>query len=298
MKLKNILFYLFIFGLMCVQIWAQNTNPIVSNVVFSISGTTVTVTYDVSDAQENSFTVYMEVSSDGGTTWDYDYGSATGDIGTSISDGTGKTITWTYSGGYADNFKIKILADDLYGDQIYYSGKIYNTVEIGTQVWLKENLDIGTRIDASSAQSDNSIIEKYCYDDLESNCDIYGGLYQWNEAMQYSTTEGTQGICPVGWHMPTLAEFTTLSTSVGDNGYALLAEGQGNGTNSSGFSGLLAGSYAIEGFDDLGVVITLWSSTENNATHARNLDTEGEVSVINWGSNPKTEANNVRCLKD
>jgi len=82
-------------------------------------------------------------------------------------------------------------------------GKTYNTVLIGTQCWMRENLNIGTRIDGSQNQTDNGTIEKYCYDDLESNCDIYGGLYQWDEAMQYVTTQGVQGICPAGWHLPT-----------------------------------------------------------------------------------------------
>jgi len=59
-------------------------------------------------------------------------------------------------------------------------GKTYNTVQIGDQCWFKENLNVGTRINGVQEQTDNSVIEKYCYADLESNCDIYGGLYQWH----------------------------------------------------------------------------------------------------------------------
>ncbi|OIO07020.1 hypothetical protein COX68_03355 [Candidatus Falkowbacteria bacterium CG_4_10_14_0_2_um_filter_41_15] len=62
----------------------------------------------------------------------------------------------------------------------------------------KENLNIGTRIDGTSDQIDNSILEKYCFDDSEVNCTTDGGLYQWDEAMQYSVTEEAQGICPPG----------------------------------------------------------------------------------------------------
>jgi uncharacterized protein (TIGR02145 family) len=113
---------------------------------------------------------------------------------------------------------------------ITYAGQTYNTVLIGSQCWLKENLNLGTRIDGSSDQTNNSTIEKYCYDDNDANCTTYGGLYQWNEAMQYVTTAGTQGICPTGWHIPTYAEFQTLVTAVSNDGNALKAIGQGGGS--------------------------------------------------------------------
>ncbi|MCK6649671.1 MAG: hypothetical protein L6Q66_08445, partial [Bacteroidia bacterium] len=103
-------------------------------------------------------------------------------------------------------------------DAIVYGGKIYNTVTIGTQTWLKENLDIGTMILGAQNATNNDVIEKYCYNNLIENCEIYGGLYQWNEAMQYITTQGAQGICPTGWHMPTRAEFQKLFESAGNDG--------------------------------------------------------------------------------
>jgi uncharacterized protein (TIGR02145 family) len=256
MKLKNILYYLAVIVLFTSQLWAQNTNPVVTYVAFSISGTTVTVNYDVTDAEQSTVTISMEVSSDGGATWNYNYGSAGGDIGAGINsqDGLTKTITWTYSDVQNSNFQIKIIADDLFGDQIYYAGKIYNTVTIGSQVWLKENLDVGTMINGTNGgtnsdgqQINNGTIEKYCYGNITANCTNYGGLYQWNEAMQYVTTEGTKGICPTGWHIPTEAEFATLATTVSNDENALKAVGQGTapgaGTNTSGFSALLVGYY-------------------------------------------------------
>src|ERR1035437_6619035 len=101
MKLKNILYYLATIVLFTSQLWAQNTNPVVTNVAFSISGTTVTVNYDVADADVSpgTVTISMEVSSDAGATWNYNYGSASGNIGAGINsqDGLIKTITWTYS---------------------------------------------------------------------------------------------------------------------------------------------------------------------------------------------------------
>src|ERR1035437_2197706 len=93
-----------------------------------------------------------------------------------------------------------------------YAGKTYNTVSIGDQCWLKENLDVGTMINGIDTSKNNGIIEKYCYNNDTTNCTTYGALYQWDEAMQYVTTSGAQGICPTGWHIPDSAEFTALST--------------------------------------------------------------------------------------
>ena len=91
----------------------------------------------------------------------------------------------------------------------------YNTVLIDEHCWLAENLNYGTRIDGINDQINNSVAEKYCYDDLESNCDIMGALYQWNELMDYSTVEGSQGICPDGWHIPSDGEWIQLEIFLG-----------------------------------------------------------------------------------
>ena len=112
--------------------------------------------------------------------------------------------------------------------KVSYGGKNYNTVLIGAQCWLKENLDIGTMIISSQNSTDNSIIEKYCYGNNPANCTTYGGLYQWNEAMQYGTTSMAQGICPTGWHIPTYEEFQTLIVAVNYDGNSLKEIGQGN----------------------------------------------------------------------
>jgi uncharacterized protein (TIGR02145 family) len=98
---------------------------------------------------------------------------------------------------------------------VQYGGQYYDPVLIGTQCWFAQNMNIGIRIVNNQAQSNNSMIEKYCYDDDEHNCDIYGGLYLWDETMQYETAEGAQGICPSGWHVPTQSEYTTLWNFLG-----------------------------------------------------------------------------------
>ena len=198
---------------------------------------------------------------------------------------------------------------------ITYAGQTYNTVLIGSQCWLKENLNIGTRIDGSSNQSANGTIEKYCYSDLDANCTTYGGLYQWAEAVQYqngatNTTSpspafsgNVQGICPTGWHIPTKEEYQALVTTVSNDANALKAIGQGTGsgagTNTSGFSALLAGCRTINGaFGNLGTDTYYWRSTEYNATIAYVLNFYGYNSSIPLGYDNKEYGFSIRCVKD
>jgi len=101
------------------------------------------------------------------------------------------------------------------GDLLTYEGQEYATVLIGNQCWMAENLNVGTMINNSIDQTDNMIIEKYCYDDLVANCDTLGGLYQWDEMMQYVDLVSTQGVCPVGWHLPSSEEFKALEIELG-----------------------------------------------------------------------------------
>jgi hypothetical protein len=91
----------------------------------------------------------------------------------------------------------------------------YKTVAIGSQCWLKENLNIGDfRNTLLGAQESNcSNIEKYCYGNDEENCDSYGGLYQWDQTVcgeNIPGNERTQGICPDGWEIPTDEDFRIL----------------------------------------------------------------------------------------
>jgi uncharacterized protein (TIGR02145 family) len=97
---------------------------------------------------------------------------------------------------------------------VEYEGQVYNTIQIFSQCWLKENLNIGTMIQGTQNMTDNGVIEKYCYDNLETNCDEWGGLYQWDEMMQYSDTAGIQGICPPNWHIPTDEEIKMLEGAI------------------------------------------------------------------------------------
>ncbi len=106
-------------------------------------------------------------------------------------------------------------------DSLFYEGRYYHTVQIFSQCWMKENLEAGTMIPGSQSQTNNGIIEKYCYANNQNNCTHDGGLYLWEEMMQYNlTTEGAQGICPSGWHIPTDNEWKILE-GVADSQYSI-----------------------------------------------------------------------------
>ena len=186
-----------------------------------------------------------------------------------------------------------------------YEGKTYNTVLIGEQCWLKENLDVGTQIVHGQYPGNNSIIEKYCYNNLPANCETYGGLYFWDEAMQYVTTTGARGICPLGWHMPTMAEYQSLANYLDNNSNAMKQEGQGSGdgqgTNTSGFSALLAGAKGYSGgpFQGLGESTNYWMGEKGVSYYACNVQILKTTSTIHLYNNGiKSWALSVRCIKD
>jgi uncharacterized protein (TIGR02145 family) len=221
-----------------------------------------------------------------------------------------KTMTIYYNGGTANVVNLantdSIVIFICVASKVNYGGKAYNTVLIGSQCWLKENLDLGIMINGDQNQTNNTptnILEKYCYDNEPNNCTTYGGLYQWNEAMQYVITQGAKGICPTGWHIPTLVEFQTLAVAVNNDGNSLKAIGQGTeggaGTNTSGFSALLAGYRNYDShFYYLGSYTNFVSSTEVDGNYAFTLDLRGSDSGIRLYEDHKIFGFSVRCLKD
>ncbi len=187
------------------------------------------------------------------------------------------------------------------------AGTSYPTVLIGTQCWMASNLNIGTRIAGTSNQTNNSTIEKYCYNNLDANCTTYGGLYQWNEAMQYVTTAGAQGICPVGWHIPTDAQQHILddylSPSACDPNRVNLWSCDPAGTalktgGSSGFNGLLAGNRGTDGsFANLSTFAFFWSSTVSGSNAWSRL-LYSSYATVSRNEYDQAYGFSVRCLKD
>ena len=200
-------------------------------------------------------------------------------------------------------------------------GQYYPTVQIGTQCWMQKNLNIGTRINGSNDQTDNDTIEKYCYDNDIANCDTYGGLYQWDEMMQYVTTEGTQGICPDGWHLPTDTEWKTLEMYLGmsqthadaadawrgadeggklkETGFTHWSSPNTGATNSSGFTALAGGSRQIAGsFGNLTIYGIFWSSSKNGTTNAWSRYLSYNYAKVYREGTYKAYGFSVRCVKD
>ena len=179
-----------------------------------------------------------------------------------------------------------------------------NWLAVGTQVWAKANLNVGTRIAGATAQTNNATLEKYCYADTESNCTTYGGLYQWDEAMQYVTTNGAQGICPADSHIPTDNDWKILEMQLGMSQAQADTTGwrgtdQGTPLKPSGSSGLnmpLAGNRGTAGsFGGLSSEARLWSSSESSAwSWGRGLNS-GYATVYR-GTLDKTYGFSVRCL--
>lgn len=188
-------------------------------------------------------------------------------------------------------------------------GKTYNTVIIGSQCWMKENLNVGTRINSSEWQTGNGTFEKYCNGDNVSNCDVYGGLYQWEEMMQYSETPGVQGICPTGWHLPTQAELTTLFVYLGgkdvaggkmkEAGTTHWSDPNVDASNSSGFTALPGGLRQTNGSTTLlGITCHFWSSSKKDDLFSFSIILGNDMPEITYAFWERWMGMSVRCIKN
>jgi uncharacterized protein (TIGR02145 family) len=213
---------------------------------------------------------------------------------------------------------------------VTYAGESYPTVQIGTQCWFQKNVNVGTMVLGANDQTNNSILEKYCYNNDTANCSIYGGLYQWAEAVQYQNGASNtaspspafagniKGICPTGWHVPSDSEFCTLTTfldatiNCGTNGYSgtdaggkmkvvsgLWASPNTGATNSSGFSALGIGYREWFGsFDWAGIENYFWSRTDFSNSESKSISLVNNSSFIGIGKPGKIYGFSVRCIKD
>ncbi len=198
---------------------------------------------------------------------------------------------------------------ELVGNQLTFScgdpftdsrdGHMYNTIQIGQQCWKASNLIYGEMIPGGDNQTDNGIYEKFCYANDEPNCDTYGGLYQWHEMMQYSTTAGIQGICPESWHLPTDAEWQTLVNNTGGMSQAggNLQDGGASGFNGEmgGFRNKTGGGYP---FLNVGQRGYYWTSDIQNTSFGEAWYFINNQNPINQETLEVQYGFSVRCLHD
>lgn len=212
---------------------------------------------------------------------------------------------------------------------------IYNTVEIGNQIWMAENLKYLPSVNAPPDYSfTDPMYYVYNYEgtDISEAIDtdeylIYGVLYNWPAAMNgeqssESNPSGVQGVCPAGWHLPSVAEWGDLREYLGGYeiaGGKLKEEGSfhwgypnSGATNEAGFTALPGGYYVANtlheppydgdppGFILLGDGAAYWSTSEINTHSAGFFSLEDVEKDFRHSSleNSKQWGLSIRCIRD
>jgi uncharacterized protein (TIGR02145 family) len=203
----------------------------------------------------------------------------------------------------------KLFSNDAGGADGYLDN--YQNEQIVNQVWAIQNLNTdrfqnGSLISEATTAKDwrwacDNKRPAWCnYDNLSSNGDKYGKLYNW-----YAVADA-RGLCPAGWHVPSDAEWTRFTEYLGGlelAGTKMKSESgwsnKGNGNNFSGFNGLPGGyrfnNWAFEGVGENG---SWWSSTENDPTSAWARTLDVSVGRTYRYFDDKRKGFSVRCIKD
>jgi uncharacterized protein (TIGR02145 family) len=203
---------------------------------------------------------------------------------------------------------------------VTYENRVYTPIIIGEQCWLKENMNVGIMINGNDEPSNNGTIEKYCYANVLAYCDMYGGLYKWDEMMQYVTTEGARGICPPGWHIPTDEEWKQLEGVVDshygypdpqwdgiefrgyDGGYNVkttaLWANDGDGADLFGFSVAPGGYRGLNGFFYIQESTGYWTSSEAVSIESWFRQLYYYSDQIWRNATTKEAGFSVRCIQD
>ena len=213
-----------------------------------------------------------------------------------------------------------------------YDGNVYNTVQIGTQCWMKENLKTshyadGTYIPVADTIS-HSISYRYFPEGDSSNVSTYGCLYNWAAVMNGNSAStavpsNVQGVCPTGWHVPSAAEWIVMQDYVGAQNDCqcghrsdLIAKALSSTTawesstiycspgylpmynNASGFSALPAGYYYGGGYSVLGREAWFWSTDEVGVNGAAYRNIQNYLANFQEAGISNYFGLSVRCLKD
>jgi uncharacterized protein (TIGR02145 family) len=208
------------------------------------------------------------------------------------------------------------------GDPISHEGYDYSTVLIGEQCWFSENCRYLPSVSPTTVASSTSpFYYVYGYDGYDvgaavttSNYDTYGVLY--NSYETYGVLYNwpavmTAGICPSGWHIPSDGEFTELTDFLGSGaGYHMKStsgwNSGGNGSNSSGFTGLpggsrvSGGSWNAGGFYDSGFSGKWWSASEYSEYNSYSMMRwlRHSYDIVDSGSIYKHFGFSARCVRD
>jgi uncharacterized protein (TIGR02145 family) len=288
----------------------------------SLAGTTATLAANAPAAGETG--AWSILSGSGGSLNNSSNPTATFTKGTDSAYTLVWTITTNSCGINKDT--LQLLFSTAFttpcGQSVVYGGVNYPTIQIGTQCWMSKNLNVGAMVNSANHQTNNTVIEKYCYSDLSSNCTTYGGLYQWAEAVQYAngTTNSTspspglpnlvQGICPVGWHIPRVSEITLLTFNFngsfnagGDlkSTSALWNAPNTGATNNSGFSALPGGRVTRTGGglpSGRGNFGNFWTTGNQSSSGAQFLLLRYDNITAQVNLELKEEGFSVRCLQD
>jgi uncharacterized protein (TIGR02145 family) len=212
------------------------------------------------------------------------------------------------------SFRITVTASTGQETVTDIDGNVYQTITIGTQVWMKENLKttryrngdtIGTTYPAMlDYRSENTPKYQWAYDGNDSIAAIYGRLYTW-----YAVTDN-RNIAPIGWHVSTDAEWITLVNFLGgadiagdklkEAGTAHWKSPNTGATNESGFTALPGGSRYAEGlFMGISEFVHFWTATElegDNRWAWRWLLYNSSIAERGYCS--KVDGWAVRCIKD
>jgi len=247
-------------------------------------------------------------------------GSGTGSYTSSLSGLTASTTYYvrayaTNSVGTAYGSQVSFVTTSaiFYGSVSDVDGNSYSTVTIGTQVWMAENLRTTKYKDNTAIPlvTDNTAwfnlsTPGYCWynNDAATYKGTYGALYNWY-------TVNTGKLCPTGWHVPTDAEWTTLTTYLGGEGIAggkLKETGTSHwlgplntgATNTTGFTAVPGGSRAFFGAFDGGIrgIGDWWSSTESSTAGAWYRIMSNFLTSVDRSDSPKRSGLSVRCVRD